>query len=164
MFQQSILRTNFIFLSILIGVSLNAFGQKDKKQLELERTENVKKIIEAEKILGQTKNKKTVTLGQFKALENQISSRQKLLRTLDEEVDLITTEILELESIIFDINLYLKQLFFGGHCTHGRSVFSKHQHSAISENKNGKVWILVWANSKEYNILSMQNGLILNSY
>ena len=110
MFQQSILRTNFIFLSILIGVSLNAFGQKDKKQLELERTENVKKIIEAEKILGQTKNKKTVTLGQFKALENQISSRQKLLRTLDEEVDLITTEILELESIIFDINLYLKSM------------------------------------------------------
>ena len=55
--------------------------------------------------MGQTKNKKTATLGQFKALENQISSRQKLLGNLDEEVDLITTEILELESIIGDINL-----------------------------------------------------------
>ena len=110
MFQQSILRTDFILLSILIGLSLNAFGQKNKKQLELERIENVKKITEAEKILGQTKNKKTATLGQFKALENQISSRQKLLRNLDEEVDLITTEILELESIVRDINLYLKSM------------------------------------------------------
>ena len=110
MFQQSILRTDFILLAILIGLSLNVFGQKNKKQLELERIENVKKITEAEKILGQTKNKKTATLGQFKALENQISSRQKLLRNLDEEVDLITTEILELESIIRDINLYLKSM------------------------------------------------------
>jgi len=43
-------------------------------------------------------------------LENQIHSRQKLLRTLDEEVDLITNEILELESIISDIDLYLKSM------------------------------------------------------
>jgi murein DD-endopeptidase MepM/ murein hydrolase activator NlpD len=46
----------------------------------------------------------------LRALENQIHSRQKLLRTLDEEVDLITTEILELESIISDIDLYLKSM------------------------------------------------------
>ena len=110
MFRRSISRTNFILLSILIGVSLNAFGQKNKKQLELERIENVKKITEAEKILGQTKSKKMATLGQFKALENQISSRQQLLRNLDEEVDLITTEIMELESIVRDINLYLKSM------------------------------------------------------
>ena len=110
MFHRSISRTNFILLSILIGVSLNAFGQKNKKQLELERIENVKKITEAEKILGQTKSKKMATLGQFKALENQISSRQQLLRNLDEEVDLITTEIMELESIVRDINLYLKSM------------------------------------------------------
>tara|TARA_X000001036_G_scaffold427738_1_gene456718 strand:- start:519 stop:1664 length:1146 start_codon:yes stop_codon:yes gene_type:complete len=93
-----------------MGVSLTAVGQKDRKQLALERIENIKKITEAEKILGQTKNKKTATLGQLKALENQIRSRQKLLRTLDQEVDLITTEILELESIIRDIDLYLKSM------------------------------------------------------
>ena len=84
MFQQSFLRTDFILLFILMSVSLTAVGQKDKKQLELERIENIKKITEAEKILGQTKNKKTATLGQLRALENQIHSRQKLLRTLDE--------------------------------------------------------------------------------
>ena len=110
MFQQSFLRTDFIFLFILMSASLTAVGQKDKKQLELERIENIKKITEAEKILGQTKNKKTATLGQLRALENQIHSRQKLLRTLDEEVDLITNEILELESIISDIDLYLKSM------------------------------------------------------
>ena len=110
MFQQSFLRTDFIFLFILMLASLTAVGQKDKKQLELERIENIKKITEAEKILGQTKNKKTATLGQLRALENQIHSRQKLLRTLDEEVDLITNEILELESIISDIDLYLKSM------------------------------------------------------
>ena len=110
MFQQSFLRTDFIFLFILMSASLTVVGQKDKKQLELERIENIKKITEAEKILGQTKNKKMATLGQLRALENQIHSRQKLLRTLDEEVDLITNEILELESIISDIDLYLKSM------------------------------------------------------
>ncbi len=110
MFQQSFLRTDFIFLFILMSASLTVVGQKGKKQLELERIENIKKITEAEKILGQTKNKKMATLGQLRALENQIHSRQKLLRTLDEEVDLITNEILELESIISDIDLYLKSM------------------------------------------------------
>jgi len=110
MFQQSFLRTDFIFLFILMLASLTAVGQKDKKQLELERIENIKKITEAEKILGQTKNKKTANLGQLRALENQIHSRQKLLKTLDEEVDLITNEILELESIISDIDMYLKSM------------------------------------------------------
>ena len=110
MFQQSFLRTDFLFLFILMSASLTVVGQKGKKQLELERIENIKKITEAEKILGQTKNKKMATLGQLRALENQIHSRQKLLRTLDEEVDLITNEILELESIISDIDLYLKSM------------------------------------------------------
>ena len=110
MFQQSFLRTDFLFLFILMSASLTVVGQKDKKQLELERIENIKKITEAEKILGQTKNKKTATLGQLRALENQIHSRQKLLRTLDEEVDLIINEILELGSIISNIDLYLKSM------------------------------------------------------
>lgn len=110
MFQQSFLKTDFIFLFILMSASLTVVGQKDKKQLELERFENIKKIIESEKILGQTKNKKTATLGQLRSLENQIHSRQKLLNTLEEEADLITNEILELESIISDIDLYLKSM------------------------------------------------------
>ncbi|OUT93542.1 MAG: hypothetical protein CBB92_14645 [Flammeovirgaceae bacterium TMED32] len=110
MFQQSFLKTDFIFLFILMSASLTVVGQKDKKQLELERIENIKKIIESEKILGQTKNKKTATLGQLRSLENQIHSRQKLLNTLEEEADLITNEILELESIISDIDLYLKSM------------------------------------------------------
>ena len=45
MFQQSILRTDFILLSILIGLSLNAFGQKNKKQIDSINALN-KKIIE----------------------------------------------------------------------------------------------------------------------
>jgi len=110
MFQQSFLKTDFIFLFILMSASLTVVGQKDKKQLELERFENIKKIIESEKILGQTKNKKMATLGQLRSLENQIHSRQKLLNTLEEEADLITNEILELESIISDIDLYLKSM------------------------------------------------------
>jgi septal ring factor EnvC (AmiA/AmiB activator) len=93
-----------------MAVSLTAVGQKNKKQLELERIENISKITEAEKILAQTKTKKKATLGQLAALENQIASREVLLKSLDEEVDLITAEILELEAVISDIDLYLKSL------------------------------------------------------
>jgi peptidoglycan hydrolase CwlO-like protein len=110
MFQRSSLRTNLILLFISMAVSLTAVGQKNKKQLELERIENISKITEAEKILAQTKTKKKATLGQLAALENQIASREVLLKSLDEEVDLITAEILELEAVISDIDLYLKSL------------------------------------------------------
>ena len=110
MFQRSSLRTNLILLIISMAVSLTAVGQKNKKQLELERIENISKITEAEKILAQTKTKKKATLGQLAALENQIASREVLLKSLDEEVDLITAEILELDAVISDIDLYLKSL------------------------------------------------------
>ena len=110
MFQRSSLRTNLILLFISMAVSLTAVGQKNKKQLELERIENISKITEAEKILAQTKTKKKATLGQLAALENQIASREVLLKSLDEEVDLITAEILELDAVISDIDLYLKSL------------------------------------------------------
>ena len=110
MFQRSSLRTNLILLIISMAVSLIAVGQKNKKQLELERIENISKITEAEKILAQTKTKKKATLGQLAALENQIASREVLLKSLDEEVDLITAEILELDAVISDIDLYLKSL------------------------------------------------------
>ena len=110
MFQRSSLRTNLILLIISMAVSLTAVGQKNKKQLELERIENISKITEAKKILAQTKTKKKATLGQLAALENQIASREVLLKSLDEEVDLITAEILELDAVISDIDLYLKSL------------------------------------------------------
>ena len=110
MFQRSSLRINLILLIISMAVSLTAVGQKNKKQLELERIENISKITEAEKILAQTKTKKKATLGQLAALENQIASREVLLKSLDEEVDLITAEILELDAVISDIDLYLKSL------------------------------------------------------
>ena len=58
MFQQSILKTDFIFLSILLGLSLNAFGQKNKKQLELERIENSKKYQRLKRFWDKQKTRK----------------------------------------------------------------------------------------------------------
>ena len=77
-----------------------ALGQKTKSQLETEKRENLKKIAEAEKILADTEKERKVTVGQLRALNQQISAREDLISSLSEEVGLLDNEIDDLSIIV----------------------------------------------------------------
>jgi len=56
------------------------------EQLEEEKKENLKRIGEAEKILGETEKKKDASIGQLNAISQQIKSRESLIITIRNEV------------------------------------------------------------------------------
>ncbi|MEO9475127.1 MAG: peptidoglycan DD-metalloendopeptidase family protein [Cyclobacteriaceae bacterium] len=87
-------------LLVLMCLCFNSFAQKTKSQLETEKRENLKRIAEAEKILTDTEHEKKATIGQLRAINQQIKARQSLIEALNQEVGLLDGEIGDLNIII----------------------------------------------------------------
>ena len=78
----------FIVSVLLFFIVLESSAQKKtKEQLNKEKTENLRKIKEAETILAQTERKKRATIGQLNALNQQIRTRESLINFIEEEID-----------------------------------------------------------------------------
>ncbi|MEM6734528.1 MAG: peptidoglycan DD-metalloendopeptidase family protein [Bacteroidota bacterium] len=99
----------FIILFIFL-FAIPASSQKTKNQLEHEKKENLKKIAEAEKILTQTLTQKKATLGQLQALNQQISARLSLIRSIGTEIRLLDAEISDLSEVVISLKNDLKVL------------------------------------------------------
>lgn len=91
-----ILFTYFLFISL----SFQATAQKSKADLEKEKRENLQKIKEAEKILSETASERKVTLGQLQALNRQIEAGEALIKSYNNEVSFLNSEIDEIGGIV----------------------------------------------------------------
>ncbi len=112
MFLTNTQRNKRILGLILISlcISLPSIGQKSRQQLEQEKKDNQSRIAQAEKILAETEKEKTVTLGQLQALQNQISARTALIRSMKSEVDILESEISVINSVVNALEVDLKNL------------------------------------------------------
>lgn len=91
----------FLFLFLFSFYAFVSFGQqKTKAELQKERADNLKKIEEASQTLKKTSNKKKASVGQLNALKYQISIRQKVIRSIQEEIQLLNGEIADNLDII----------------------------------------------------------------
>jgi septal ring factor EnvC (AmiA/AmiB activator) len=99
MSAKNSLLLSFLALFFLL-VQLPASAQTSRTELEKRKQENLKKIKEAEKILGQTRTQKRSSLGELTALEEQIEASQNLINILSEEVAILNSEIGELNGIV----------------------------------------------------------------
>jgi septal ring factor EnvC (AmiA/AmiB activator) len=110
MFQRSLKISRFLVL-ILLLISVNLFAQKKSRaQLEKEKKENLKRIEEANKVLLETRSKKQATIGQLSAIKNKIVSRERLIESVTEEVELLQEEIAQLEGVIAGLNSDIESL------------------------------------------------------
>ena len=80
----------FIFLPILLAAQTKEELKKQKNKLE-------KEINYTAKILGKTEKDKTKSLNYLKVLKSQINKKEKLLITLNIEINLIKKQIKKLE-------------------------------------------------------------------
>lgn len=96
-----------IFYSFLLSDSY-AQTAKSREQLEKERADVQKKLLEFDKILKQTAASKKTSLGQLSVVNKQLETRVTYIRTLSKEVTLIDKEIAEtekrIESLENDLN------------------------------------------------------------
>jgi septal ring factor EnvC (AmiA/AmiB activator) len=80
--------------------TLSVSAQKTKSQLQKEKQENLEKIKEVEKIIGETSTKKKNSVGELNALNQRIRVQENLITSIKGEIDLLDTEITENNDII----------------------------------------------------------------
>ena len=97
-------------LSITLFLSPPLLAQKSRADLEQEKTENLKKLEEAQKILKQTSRSKRTNVGQFRALQRKIESQQALIETYQSELKALTSEITESQGMITSLETDLGDL------------------------------------------------------
>jgi murein hydrolase activator len=99
-----------LFLLIISLVSMRAWGQKSKAQLQREKLQNIEKIKEVEKILSETSVQKKNTIGELTALKERIRGQEKLIRSIKDEMGFLDSDISENNEIIQALNDDLKKL------------------------------------------------------
>lgn len=109
-------RTTLLLLLVTIVGGLvfpeNSFAQrtKSRQQLEKERKENQKRLQETSKILEQVGKEKQESVGQLRALNQQVKNLSALLSSIDEELAHLLEEIEQLSKLEEAFNGELTQL------------------------------------------------------
>lgn len=80
--------------------TFSVVAQKSKSQLQKEKQDNLEKIKEVEKIIGETSTKKKNSLGELNALNERINEQEKLVGSIKREVGFLDSEINENNDII----------------------------------------------------------------
>jgi len=101
---------HLLCLFILCIVTFSVVAQKSKTQLQKEKQENLEKIEEVEKIIGETSAKKKNTIGELNALNQRIRQQEKLVGSIKGEVGFLDSEIDENNDIIDALEADLKKL------------------------------------------------------
>ena len=93
----TILKITF-FLLLVLGGSTICPGQKNKKQLEREKKENLRKMQQTNQILNEVKQEKKASLTQLKVLRQQARLKERTIQSIQEEVGMLQGDILHLQS------------------------------------------------------------------
>jgi len=96
-----------ILITFTFFLFFPALAQKPKSRakLEYEKKQNLKKIIQVKKILSQTIKEKQSTLGEIRAINQQIINQQIKINLAKEDIELIKSEILEIkkaQTVLFE--------------------------------------------------------------
>lgn len=99
-----------IILLVLLSFNLFAQKQKDRASLERQKKQNLQQIAQTKKILSQTQKEKQNTLGEIKVLNTQIENHESKISLAKEDIELIKTEMVEIEKAKNDLFKQLKSL------------------------------------------------------
>jgi murein hydrolase activator len=87
-----------IFLLVFSSGVVQA--QRTKAQLQKEKQKNLEKIIETERILGETATQKKNSLGELSALNHRIQQQETLINSVKSEIRLLDSDISENNQLI----------------------------------------------------------------
>ena len=102
----------FVFLigCCLLPIQEGFAQKKSRKQLENEKKRTLAKISEAKKILAETKAQKQTTIGQVKAIKEQIQNQETQINLMEEDLGLIDMEMQEIVETSGDLQKKLEYL------------------------------------------------------
>lgn len=91
---------NFILLVLCLFSWFSQGQDKDKERLQQQKIRLQDEIELANKILKETRENKDLSVGQIEALMQKIGIRERLVRTMQREVDLLEKDIAKVEADI----------------------------------------------------------------
>lgn len=97
------MKKKYTFLAcvlLILTQCVIAIGQRKRNELEREKLENQQKIYETNKILDETRSKKTATIGQLNVVSQQIKEKSDVIRVYIKEIHIIEIEITETQQKI----------------------------------------------------------------
>jgi septal ring factor EnvC (AmiA/AmiB activator) len=99
MFSFFLQRSGFVLLGLLLLSSavLAQQTQRNRQVLEKEKRQNMERMSQINTVLKQTSSEKQVSLGQLKALDQQIQTQSKQIGLLNKDLRLTESEISELK-------------------------------------------------------------------
>lgn len=103
-------RRTIILIALLVFISFAGFAQKTKSQLQKEKEENLKKIQETERILGETGQQKKNSLGELTALNQRIYQQELLIKSIQSEIHVLDDDIGKKSEIINSLEEDLNKL------------------------------------------------------
>ncbi len=108
-------RTYFFLTCFLLCLLINqqASAQRTRKsraQLENEKRRNLEKIAETKKALEDAKTKKELTVGNIKAIKEQISSQEEQIGLMEQDMELIDVEMQDIVNAKVNLEEKLLQL------------------------------------------------------
>lgn len=99
-----------LFLTLSITLSSFAQQQKNRATLESEKKRNLQNIAQVRKILNETQKERANTVGQIKAINQQIVNQQNKIELANEDIGLIKVEMTEIQKAQTDLSIQLKSL------------------------------------------------------
>src|SRR5690554_905701 len=95
---KAILYSAIFGLAFIISVGdVHSQSKRTRAELEKEKADVQKRLLEFDLILKQTADRKKNTLGELKAVNVQLDARMAYINTLNREVNLIDSEISQTE-------------------------------------------------------------------
>lgn len=105
-----------VYVSLFIVLVVVALAQQpspyanQRKALEQQRKELVKKINETKKVLEETRKKQNKSLADLKVISQQIQNREKVINTVADEIAVLEKQIILQQSIIESLRTDLAKL------------------------------------------------------
>lgn len=109
-------RVTYFFLTCFLFcllINQQAFAQRTRKtraQLENEKKRNLEKIAETKKALESARAKKELTVGNIKAIKEQINSQEEQIGLMEQDMELIDVEMKDIVAAKDNLEDKLRQL------------------------------------------------------
>jgi murein hydrolase activator len=96
-FQKIICRGVVLLLLLMLCQGRTVLAQKSRQQLEKEKRENQDKMKGIQRILNETSSQRKVSLGQLRAINQQVNTQRKQIDLLSDDLRLLDKELRTLE-------------------------------------------------------------------
>lgn len=98
------------YILILFTLFVTVSKGQGKQELQQKKKELQKEIIYTNKLLNETAENKKASINQLVQLNKKIGAREELIRTMNQEIDLIDASIDSNQTVLDSLNVTLKSL------------------------------------------------------